>query len=139
MQTAGLDYTSASAYNKEVGIATLVIYFSGDYKGTEAITTEFKIVPKGTSISKITAKSKKLIVRIKAQKAGTTGYEVRYSLKKNMKGSKTVKVAANKKSAVISRLKAKKTYHMQVRTYTKTDKGIITSGWSKKVAKTTGK
>lgn len=135
----GLDYTSASAYNKEVGIATLVIYFSGDYKGTEAITTEFKIVPKGTSISKITAKSKKLIVRIKAQKAGTTGYEVRYSLKKNMKGSKTVKVAANKKSAVISRLKAKKTYYVQVRTYTKTDKGIITSGWSKKVAKTTGK
>ena len=56
-----------------------------------------------------------------------------------MKGSKTVKVAANKKSAVISRLKAKKTYYVQVRTYTKTDKGIITSGWSKKVAKTTGK
>lgn len=48
--------------------------------------------------------------------ANTTGYEVQYSLKNNFKSAKTQKInGASKKSAVIKKLKSKKTYYVRTR------------------------
>ena len=62
--------------------------------------------------------------------SGAKGYQVRYSLKKNMKGAKTKTVKATK--ATIKSLKRGKTYYVQVRAY-KTSGGKKHYGsWSAK-------
>ena len=92
--------------------------------------------PKGTKIAKVKAGSKKLVVKVKAQKVKTNGYQIRYSLKKNMKGSKTITLTRNTRtSATIKKLKGRKTYYIQVRTYRKIGKKKYYSTWSKAVAK----
>ena len=94
--------------------------------------------PKGTKIAKVKAGSKKLVVKVKAQKVKTNGYQIRYSLKKNMKGSKTITLTRNTRtSATIKKLKGRKTYYIQVRTYRKIGKKKYYSTWSKAVAKKT--
>ena len=94
--------------------------------------------PKGTKIAKVKAGSKKLVVKVKTQKVKTNGYQIRYSLKKNMKGSKTITLTRNTRtSATIKKLKGRKTYYIQVRTYRKIGKKKYYSTWSKAVAKKT--
>ncbi|MGN0732863.1 MAG: bacterial Ig-like domain-containing protein [Emergencia sp.] len=132
------DYSVVYSNNKNVGTAKATITFKGDYADNAKVVKTFTINPKGTTVSKVTAKSKKLVVSIKAQKTQTTGYEVRYSLKKTMAGAKTVKVTKNSTTtAAISKLQGKKTYYVQVRTYKTVSGKPYYSGWSKAVAKTT--
>ena len=57
-------------------------------------------------------KSKKIVVKINAV-SGASGYQVRYSLKKNMKKSKTKNIT--KTSVTLSKLKKGKTYYIQAR------------------------
>lgn len=52
-----------------------------------------------------------------------TGYEVRYSLKKNMKSAKKVKT--NKTSLTVKKLKSKKKYYVQVYAYAKNAGGTV--------------
>lgn len=75
-------------------------------------------------------KGKKANVTLKKKVSGADGYEIRYSLKKNMKSAKTVKIKkAGTLSATIKGLK-KKTYYVQARAY-KTESGKkYYSGWS---------
>lgn len=94
--------------------------------------------PKGTKISKLKAGSKKLVVKIKAQKDQTTGYQIRYSLKKNMKGAKMVTVKKNTQLTVsLTKLQAKRTYYVQVRTYHTIEGKKYYSNWSKAISKKT--
>ena len=127
----GTDYKVAYSANKLVGKAKVVITGIGNYTGS--YTKYFKILPKGTSLSKLTAGKKKLTVKWKKQSTQTTGYQIRYSLKSSMKSAKTVTIKSNKTtSKVIKSLKAKKKYYVQVRTY-KTVKSVkYYSSWSKK-------
>ena len=90
-----------------------------------------------TSVSKPAVVNIKMAVSKKKKTAqitwkkvnGATGYEVRYSLKKNMKKSKT-KSVKNVQKAVIKKLKAGKTYYIQVRAV-KTESGKKSVGkWS---------
>ncbi len=68
----------------------------------------------------------------KQSKTWTTGYQVRYSLKKSMKGAKKLTVkGAKKASAKVSKLKGNKKYYVQVRTYKKVGKKTYYSPWSK--------
>lgn len=124
------DYTLKYANNKNVGQATVTVTFKGNYKGT--IKKTFDIVPKGTSISKITAKKKGFDLKWKKQAAQTTGYEIQYSTSSKFKGAKTVKnIKAKTTSKNISRLSANKRYYVRIRTY-KTVKGKkYYSDWSK--------
>ena len=47
-----------------------------------------------------------------------TGYEIQYSLKKNMKNSKkTIVKDSSSASKTIKKLKAKKKYYVRIRTY----------------------
>ncbi len=127
----GTDYTVAYKDNKNVGTATVTISGKNEYRGTFSRT--FKINPKGTSISKLIKGKKKMTVKWKKQAAQTTGYQIRYSLKKNFKsGVKAVTVKGPKTtSKVIKKLKAKKTYYVQVRTYKTVSGKKYYSAWSK--------
>lgn len=61
------------------------------------------------------------------------GYQIQYSLKKNMKKAKTVTVMGYAQSSrVIKKLKKKKTYYVHVRTFAKVGKTTYYSAWSAK-------
>lgn len=80
-------------------------------------------------IKKAVSKKKKTAQITWKKVSGATGYEVRYSLKKSMKKSKT-KSVKNVQKAVIKKLKAGKTYYIQVRAV-KTESGKKSVGkWS---------
>ncbi len=136
------DYTVVYQNNKNVGKATLTIKGAGSYTGT--ITKTFKINPKGTSLKKLKKGEKTITVKWKKQakkmsKSRITGYQIRFATnKKFTKGKKTVTVKDYQTvSKKVTKLKAKKTYYVRVRTY-KTVSGVkYYSPWSKaKIVKT---
>ncbi|MEE0706318.1 MAG: fibronectin type III domain-containing protein, partial [Adlercreutzia sp.] len=136
---AGTDYAVSYKSNKAVGTATVTVTGKGAYTGSKSAT--FKINPKGTSVKgKVAAGKKSFTVKwsklSKANLKQATGYQIRYSLKKTMKGAKvkTVKAtsSAGKKCALkVSKLKGGKKYYVQVRTYKKVGGKTYCSGWSK--------
>ena len=128
----GIDYTiSYPNGNKAVGRHTARVTCKGNYTGSGNFA--FKIVPKGTSISKVSAVKKGFKIKWKKQATQTSGYQIRYSLKSNMKNSKVITVSGSKKiSKEVKKLKAKKKYYVQVRTYKKVGGEKFYSAWSKK-------
>ena len=105
-------------------------------RGTTNETPALKPVPNKTKISKLAPAKKAMTVKWKKSTekiAGKyiDGYQIRYSLKKNMKGAKTVTVKGYKAtSKKIKGLKAKKKYYFQVRTYKKSNGVMYRSTWS---------
>ena len=95
--------------------------------------------PAKTKIINVTAGKKAFTVKwkkpSKANLKKTTGYEVRYSLKSSMAGAKTVTITKNKTlSKTVKKLKAKKKYYVQVRTYKTSGGKNYYSAWSAKKA-----
>lgn len=127
------NYIVVYSNNKNVGQATVSVTGKNNYTGTMKAT--FNILPKGTNLSKVTAKKKAVAVKWKKQTKQTTGYEIQYSTSKKFKGAKTANIKkAKTTSTTIKKLKAKKKYYVRIRTY-KTVKinGKSTklySGWS---------
>lgn len=127
---------------KNVGKYAVKITFKGNYSGTK--TLYFNIKPKSTSISSLTAGSKKFTVKWKKQATQTTGYQIQYSTSSKFTNAKTVTVSKNSTtSKTVSKLSAKKKYYVRVRTY-KTVKingkaTKIYSSWSKSKYVTTKK
>ena len=70
----GIDFNIKYINNKKVGKATIEIIGKGNYKGS--IYKTFNILPKGTTVSKLTKDKKKTKVTWKKQKKETTGYEI---------------------------------------------------------------
>ncbi|MCM1284615.1 MAG: fibronectin type III domain-containing protein [Acetobacter sp.] len=134
---------SISGNKKSVGTYTVTVKFGSGYKNAVKKVT-YKIVPKSTSLSKLTSGKKKFTVKWKKQTSQTTGYQIQYSTSSKFKSAKTVTVSKNKTtSKSVSKLKAKKKYYVRVRTY-KTVKvngknTNIYSSWSKAKAVTTKK
>ena len=137
------DYTVSYAKGRKyVGKYAVKITFKGKYSGTKMLY--FTIKPKATSISSLTAGSKKFTVKWKKQATQTTGYQVQYSASSKFSKAKTVTVGKNTTvSKKISKLSGKKKYYVRVRTYKTVKingKSIrIYSGWSKAKAVTTKK
>jgi len=134
------DYSvSYSKGCKNVGQYTVTIKGKDYYTGT--IKKTFKINPKGTSLSSVSAKKKAFTVKWKKQATQTTGYQIQYSTdKKFKKNNKTVTVSKNKTtSKSISKLKAKKKYYVRIRTYKTVGKTKYYSSWSKVKTVTTKK
>lgn len=132
-----VDYTVSFPKGlKNAGRYIVTITLKGHYRGT--ISETFDIVPKGTSISKVTAKKKGFTVKWKKQEKQTTGYEIAYSTSNKFakKSTKITDVGKSRAtSKTVSSLKAKKKYYVRIRTY-KTAKANgksikIYSGWSK--------
>lgn len=98
--------------------------------------------PAKTRIIKRIGRRKSFTIKWKKPSAAnlkkTTGYQIRYSLKKTMKNSKSVFVKKNKtNSKTFKKLKAKKKYWVQIRTYKLSGGKKYYSGWSiKKYVKT---
>ena len=135
----GTDYTvSYSKGCKKVGSYKVTVTLKGNYSGSKTLT--FKINPKATKISKVTAAKKSLKVKIKKQTTETTGYEVQYSTSKKFTKS-TTKTATVKKakttSLTLKKLKAKKTYYLRIRTYKTVGGKKFYSAWSKVTSKKT--
>lgn len=126
----GRDYKVAYANNVKIGTATVKIIGIGNYNGS--IKKAFNIIPKGTSISKFTRRSKGFKVKWKKQSNQTTGYQIQYSTGKSFKTAKTKTIKkAKTTSLTISRLKKKKVYYVRIRTYRKAGGKNYFSGWSK--------
>ena len=68
----------------------------------------------------------------KAKQKKFSGYQIRYSLKSSMGGAKYANAGKASKSKTIKKLKAKKNYYIQVRTYTKSGGKTFYSKWSAK-------
>lgn len=83
---AGTNYTVQYTDHTNVGQASVTVTFQGSYSGT--VTKTFDIVPKGTKISKVTAK-KKYYVRIRTYKTvNGKNYYSDWSAKKSVKTKK---------------------------------------------------
>lgn len=127
------DYTVAYASGrKNVGKYSVKVTLKSGDKTSK--TLYFKILPKKTSIKKVTKAKKAFTVKWKKQTKQVSGYQVQYSTSKKFT-AKTTKVKTIKSykttSKKVTKLKKKKTYYTRVRTY-KTVKGTkYYSGWSK--------
>lgn len=125
----GTDFSLAYKNNKNVGTATVTITGKGNYTGT--IRKNFVINPKPTTISKITAGSKKLTVTWKKQASQTTGYQIQYSSRSNFKTQKTVIVnGTGKVSRTLTELAAKHKYYVRIRTFRTINGKKYYSTWS---------
>ena len=134
-----VDYTvSYAAGRKNVGTYKVTVKGKGNYSGSRS--TSFTILPKGTSLSKVTAKSKAFVAKWKKQSAQTTGYQIRYAANVKLSKAKTVTIKKNSVTSVtVKKLSAKKKYYIQIRTYKKAGNKIYYSGWSKTKSVTTKK
>ena len=128
--TKGTDYTVTYKNNTKVGTATVTVKGIGDYTGSKKAT--FKINPKGTTISKVTAGKKKLTVTWKKQTKQVSGYQIQYGTKKDFSNAKKVTASGAKTvKKVIKSLKAKKYYYVRIRTYKTVSGKKYYSSWSK--------
>ena len=124
------DYKLKISSGKSVGKYKVTVTFKGNYSGEK--TLDFEILPKGTSLSKLTASKKGFTAKWKKQTAQTTGYEIQLSTSKKFtkKTTKTLTAKSKATSKKVSGLKSKKTYYVRIRTY-KTIKGEkLYSAWS---------
>ena len=135
----GTDYTVTYASGrKNVGKYSVKIKFKGNYSGTK--TLYFTIKPKATSISSLSAGSKKFTVKWKKQSTQVTGYQIQYSTSSKFSSPKTVTVSSYKTtSKTVKSLKAKKKYYVRVRTYKTVSGTKYCSSWSKAKSVTTKK
>ncbi len=128
-------YTNKKSGAKKVTAGKTYSYKVTAYSGsnTSSKSSAAKIVyqskPKLTSVKN--SSSKKATVKWN-KKSGVTGYQIRYSTKKDFSGGvKKVKVkGASKKSTTISKLTGGKTYYFEVRTYKKVSGKTYYSAWS---------
>jgi len=116
---------------------------TGGSKVTEAtvvskdmtVYAQWTKVTKPSKVTKVKVKNaSKKSMKISFKKVkGADGYEIRYSLKKNMKSAKKVTVKGTSKT--IKKLKKGKTYYVQVRAYKldSTGKKIYSKSYSKAV------
>lgn len=125
----GTDYTvKYSSGRKNVGRYAVKVTFKGNYTGSK--TVYYYIVPKSTSISRVSALRKGFKLSWKKRKTQTTGYQIQYSTSRKFKKAKAVNVSKNKTtSKYIKKLSSKKKYYVRVRTYKK----VKINGKTKKV------
>jgi hypothetical protein len=122
-------YTVTYSNNKNVGTATATVTFKGNYKGT--LKQTFKINPKAATGLKLTAKSKGFDVAWTKLTTQTTGYQIQYATNSKFTSAKTVKVSKNTTvKTSISKLTAKKTYYVRIRTYKTVNGKTYYSTWS---------
>ena len=125
------DYSAKYYNNKNVGKATALLSGKGDFEGS--VKLSFKILPKGTTFTTVTSGKKKMTVKWKKQTIQTSGYQMRYSTSKKFKSNVKMILVKNKNASkkVIKKLKAKKKYYVQIRTYKNVGKEKYYSKWSK--------
>lgn len=131
-------YTVTWKNNKNVGTASATVTFKGIYTGT--IQKTFKILPKATALSGVSALSKGFKVNWKAQTSQATGYQVQYYINKNFKSPVTKTVTSYKtRTLTVKKLSAGKRYYVRIRTYRTVGGQRYYSAWSAAKTVTTKK
>ncbi|MGX8680342.1 MAG: fibronectin type III domain-containing protein, partial [bacterium] len=111
-------YSLSYKDNTNVGLATLTIKGLDIYRGK--VVKTFKINPKPTAITKVTAGKKRFTVKWKKQTKQTTGYQIQYGLNSTLTDHQSKLIKKNKTvSLTIKKLKSKKKYYVRIRTYKK--------------------
>ena len=136
------DYYVGTAAKSNVGKGKITCFGCNEYAGKKV--RSFKVIPKKTSIKKVTSPAKKKIkVRWykraeKMSKSHITGYQVKIARnKKFTKEVKSFKVKGYKKTSKIIRVKkSHKRYYVKVRTYRVVNGTKYWSKWSKTKSKT---
>ncbi len=125
------DYVVSYKNNVKVGIAQAIITGIGNYTGSRIL--KYKIVPKGTKVSKLNAGVKKIKVKWKRQTTQTSGYQVQYSTSSKFKsGTHTKTIKSKKKNAVtLKSLKGGRKYYVRIRTFKNVSGKKYYSNWSK--------
>lgn len=116
---------------KNVGSYRATVKLKGNYSGSASAV--FKIVPKTTSISKVTGASRSFTVKWKKQATQTTGYQIQYSTSKSFKSGDTKTVTVSKTSTTskkITKLLKNKKYYVRIRGYKTSGGSKYYSGWS---------
>ena len=113
------DYTVAYQDNISCGKGLVTVTGQGLFKGSE--NGWFVIVPAKPKINKVTAGANEMTVSFESQQAsGISGYILSYK-ESGTDQIKTMKVAADQASAVISGLTAGKTYDVSLKAYVTID------------------
>lgn len=118
---------------KGVGLYSKKVTLKGEYSGT--VTLYYEILPKTVSLNDFSAGKNSITVKwkqlSKTHRAAVSGFEIRYSTSSKMKSAKKVTVKGAKATQkTISKLKGKKRYYVQVRTYKIVDGKKYYSAWS---------
>lgn len=136
------DFTVDCGSYKNVGKAKMTLTGKGNFVGKQ--TASFKIVPKGTKLTKINKYRKALTVKWKRQsnkmsKTRITGYQIQLATNPEFTANKkTVTVKGYKNtSKKVKKLKSKKKYYVRVRTYKTISGTKYCSPWSNVMVKTT--
>ena len=125
--SSSTDYTRTDSDNTTPGTAKISLAFKGNYTGT--INISYKILPKKTSISKVTAGKKKATVTYK-KVSGITGYQVKCGTNRSVTNGTKTKTTTKTKYTMKS-LKKGKRYYFKIRTYFTTASGSkVYSSWS---------
>ena len=130
---ASSNYTVTYASGcKNVGTYKVNVKLKGNYSGSKAVS--FRIDPRGTTLTGLSAASGAFTASWKKQTAQTTGYQIQYSTSASFKsGNKTVTVkGASAVSKKIVKLGAGKTYYVRIRTYRTVGEKNYYSAWSAK-------
>ena len=125
------NYTLKYKNNKNVGVGSVTVSFQGEkYSGTKELS--FTILPKKTTLTKITAQSKGFTAYWNKNTTQTSGYQLQYSTNKDFKsGNKNVKISNNNTtSKKITKLTGNKTYYVRIRTYKVVNNKTYYSSWS---------
>jgi hypothetical protein len=125
------DYTvSYPSSRKYPGTYKVTVKFKGNYSGTKELT--FKIVPKGTTLSSVSASSKAFTAKWNLQKTQTTGYQIEYSTSSKFSSGNAYKtITKNTSSSLkVTGLKAKTKYYVRVRVYKTVNGTKVYSSWS---------
>lgn len=131
-------YTVTWKNNKNVGTASATVTFKGIYTGT--VQKTFKILPKATTLSGVSALSKGFKVNWRAQTSQASGYQVQYSVNKNFKNAVIKTVTSYKtRTLTVKKLSAGKRYYVRIRTYRTAGGQKYYSAWSTAKAVTTKK
>ena len=86
------------------------------------------LTPQKTTLKKLKAGKKTFTVSW--TKKAYSGYQIRYSLKSSMKSATYKNVSASKTSLKVKKLKTRKKYYVQIRTYKTVDGKKCYSAWS---------
>ena len=124
------------AGRRNVGSYTVTVALKNGYSGSASAS--FNVLPKGTTIKKITKGKQSFTVKWKKCKTKMSisriaGYQLQYATnKKFTTGMEIVKIKKySKTSKKIKQLRSKKKYYVRIRTYLKTGGKTYYSAWSK--------
>ncbi len=117
-----------SATAKKIGLNTVTLTFSGNYTKTRNVSVIIK--PKAVKTKKL-RKGRGAFVQKWTKIKGVSGYQVIYSLNKNMSGAKAKNVSSKKKKVKVKKLQSKKRYYVRVRAYVTVNGKKYYGKWSK--------